>query len=59
MKIEKGKAYKALFKNGICDGGEVLVVKEFKSDFMGMNIIFENKEKSCPMSAFDKIFEKV
>ena len=59
MKIEKGKAYKALFKNGICDDGEVLIVKGFESNFMGMNVIFENKEVSCPMCAFDKIFEKV
>ena len=59
MKIEKGKAYRALFDNGICKRDEVLIVIAFKSDFLGMNVIFENKEKSCPISAFSNIFKKL
>ena len=59
MKIEKGKAYKALFSNNIYDKDEVVVVKSFGSDVFGMTVVFEGKERPCPTSAFFNIFEPI
>lgn len=59
MKIEVGKAYQARFKNGITEDKAIVKVEKFISGLVGMEVKFEGYKKTCPLSAFDVIFERV
>ena len=64
MKIEKGKTYKALFDNSVCDKDTIVTVRDYKFAVGGYEVTCQIANtnimaEGIPASGFVNIFERI